>query len=222
MRDFDDAALALTYRGTAKLLGEVVEHDDAYTGLHTRGVVSMALKVGARLGLDESQIVRIESAALLHDVGKIEVPKRIVNKQGPLDEGEWEIIKTHTIKGQRMLHEIGGLMEEIGTIVRSCHERWDGRGYPDGLAGEQIPVESRVIFCCDAFNAMTTDRSYRKALGIQRALTEIRQNAGTQFDPDAAMALVEVIEEMRPAEFTEGTIPVSQLLVDEATPASRF
>ena len=181
--------LSETHRGTATLLGMLVEHDDAYTGLHTGEVLDLSVRVAEEMGLSEPQVMLIESAAQLHDVGKIAVPSEIINKAGPLNEEEWEIIKTHTLKGQEMLSTIGGLMHAVGVVVRSCHERYDGKGYPDGLAGEAIPLESRVIFCCDAFNAMTTDRSYRRAMSVEAALDEVQRNAGTQFDPQVAAAL---------------------------------
>jgi HD-GYP domain-containing protein (c-di-GMP phosphodiesterase class II) len=187
-----DSMLTLreAYRGTAHVLGDVVEHDDAYTGEHTRGVTQLALDVADQLGLDESAKRNVEFGAILHDVGKIAIPKRIINKRGPLDEREWALIKTHTIEAQRMLDRIGGLMSGIGAIVRSAHERYDGEGYPDGLAGDAIPIESRIIFACDAFNAITTDRPYRKARSEEAAIAELRKNAGTQFDPDVVEVLI--------------------------------
>ena len=122
------------------------------------------------------------------------IPKAIINKAGPLNDEEWAVIKTHTIEGQRILDEVGGLMCSIGTIVRSAHERWDGDGYPDGLAGEAIPIESRIIFCSDAFNAMTTDRSYRAARSQDAAIAELIENSGTQFDPAVVKALIQVVQ----------------------------
>ena len=107
------------------------------------------------------------------------------------------MIKTHTIEGQRMLDRIGGLMSRVGEIVRWSHERYDGHGYPDGLAGTEIPIESRIIFCCDAYNAMTTDRVYRPALSRSEALAELRENAGTQFDPRVVEALIHRLTSMR-------------------------
>jgi HD-GYP domain-containing protein (c-di-GMP phosphodiesterase class II) len=141
----------------------------------------------------------VEFGALLHDVGKIAIPNEIINKPGPLDDDEWLVIKTHTVEGQRMLDQVGGVMRAIGHIVRSSHERWDGGGYPDGLVGEAIPRESRIVACCDAFNAMTTDRSYRRAMGLEEALVELRINAGTQFDPEVVDAVVRVVERDRVA-----------------------
>lgn len=182
--------LSQAYRGTALLLGDVVEADDAYTGTHSRDVVELAVSVGPALGLDSEQMRRLEFGALLHDVGKIEVPKEIINKPGPLDPEEWAVMKQHTITGQTMLENVGGVLGEVGLVVRSSHERYDGGGYPDGLAGEAIPIESRIISCCDAFNAMTTDRAYRAALSLAEALGELDRHRGTQFDPAVVDALI--------------------------------
>jgi putative nucleotidyltransferase with HDIG domain len=175
--------LNTAYRGTALVLGDVVEADDSYTGEHCRGVVALALDVGKSLGLGAERLRNLEFGALLHDVGKIAVPKEIINKPGKLDPHEWKIIETHTIEGQKMLDRIGGFMRSVGLIVRSHHERWDGSGYPDGLAGEAIPLEARIISCCDAWNAMRTDRAYRKALPHDAAVAELLGGAGHQFDP---------------------------------------
>jgi putative nucleotidyltransferase with HDIG domain len=181
------------YRGTALVLGDVVEADDTYTGEHCKDVVRLALDVARELGLDEEELRTVEFGALLHDVGKIAVPKEIVNKPGKLDPDEWEIIKTHTVEGQRMLERVGGFMGKVGMIVRSHHERWDGGGYPDGLHGGDIPLAARVISCCDAFNAMTTNRPYRAAMPIEQALAELAAHAGAQFDPDVVDALTRTI-----------------------------
>ena len=149
------AELNAAYRGTALVLGDVVEADDGYTGEHCRDVVDLAVEVGRRLGLPADRMRNLEFGALLHDVGKVTVPKEIINKPGPLDEDEWRIIRRHTIEGQRMLDRVGGFMREVGVIVRAHHERWDGGGYPDGLAGTAIPLEARIIAACDSWNAMT-------------------------------------------------------------------
>ena len=198
-RERDDRLASLlelsdAYRGTARVLGEVVEHDDAYTGLHLRGVAELAVEVAADLNLDGKRLRLVEFGALLHDVGKIAIAKEIINKPGPLNGPEWQVIRTHTIEGQRMLANIGGFMRDVGEVVRSSHERFDGDGYPDGLAGEAIPLESRIVFCCDAYNAMTTDRPYRDALPTSAAIAEIRANSGTQFDPRVVDALLERVE----------------------------
>jgi HD-GYP domain-containing protein (c-di-GMP phosphodiesterase class II) len=178
------------YRGTAFLLGDVVEADDGYTGEHSKDVVDLTLAVGDVLGLSERDRRDAEFAALLHDVGKLRIPNEIINKSGPLTPEEWDVVKRHTVEGERLLHRVGGLLGEIGRIVRSCHERFDGSGYPDALAGEEIPLVARIVACCDAYNAMTTDRSYRKAMPRAEAVAELRRGSGTQFDPAVVEALI--------------------------------
>ena len=177
-----DQALALSqaYLGTALLLGDVVEADDSYTGLHSRDVVALVLAVSDRLGLSDDDRHKARLTALLHDVGKVEIPKQIINKPGPLTAAERALIETHTDVGQRMLEKVGGLLKDVGLLVRSCHEHWDGGGYPDRTAGEVIPLVSRIVCACDAFSAMTTDRSYRAgaaARGGGRRAAPLRRNA---------------------------------------------
>jgi HD-GYP domain-containing protein (c-di-GMP phosphodiesterase class II) len=189
--------LSAAYRGTAFLLGDVVEADDAYTGAHSRQVVRLTVGVCDHLGLDARSRHLAELTALLHDVGKITVPKAIINKAGPLTSEERAIVNTHTVEGERLLSQVGGLLTEVGRIVRSCHERYDGLGYPDGLAGDDIPIVARIIFGCDAFDAMTTTRSYRAAMSLADARAELERNRGTQFDPgvvDAILALARAAE----------------------------
>ena len=186
-------ALSTAYRGTATLLGYVVETDDQYTGAHSRDVVDLSRSTAAALGLPASQRRAVEFVAMLHDVGKIVVPKEILNKPGDLDAYEWQVIRTHTIQGERILKQVGGALARVARYVRSSHERYDGRGYPDGLAGEAIPIESRIVSVCDAFSAMTTDRPYRPAMPIDAALEELHDSAGTQFDPRVVSALEHVL-----------------------------
>jgi HD-GYP domain-containing protein (c-di-GMP phosphodiesterase class II) len=178
------------YRGTAFLLGDVVEADDEYTGIHSRDVVDLTLKVADELGLGARERRDAEFAALLHDVGKVRVPNAIINKPGPLTPEERAVMERHTVEGERLLLRVGGLLGEIGRVVRACHERWDGGGYPDGIAGERIPLLARFVSCCDAYNAMTSDRSYRAALPQETALAELRAGSGTQFDPRVVDALM--------------------------------
>ncbi|HTW11991.1 MAG TPA: HD-GYP domain-containing protein [Solirubrobacteraceae bacterium] len=181
------------YRGTAMVLGNVVEADDGYTGEHSRSVVALCLDVADRLGLSEEQKRNLEFGALLHDVGKIAIPKEIINKPGELSAEEWVIIKTHTLEGQKLLDTVGGFMRDVGVIVRAHHERWDGKGYPDGLAGEAIPLESRIVACCDTWNAMRTTRSYRTMLSFEAAEAEMERVAGSQLDPRIVAALLEAV-----------------------------
>ena len=190
-----DHALELSsaYRGTAMLLGDVIEADDEYTGNHSRQVVELVLSVARRLDLDAGQLRLAEFAALLHDVGKVKVPSEIINKAGPLDDEERALINTHTILGEEMLEQVGGLLADVGRSVRSCHERWDGNGYPDGLAGDEIPLVARIVCACDAWSAMTTDRSYRKARSAEDATAELRASSGSHFDPAVVDALLGVL-----------------------------
>jgi HD-GYP domain-containing protein (c-di-GMP phosphodiesterase class II) len=187
--------LSSAYRGTAFLLGDVVEADDAYTGEHSQQVVQLVLAVGQRLDLPPRDLRIAELTALLHDVGKIKIPSSIINKPGPLDPAEWAFIKTHTTEGERLLKRVGGLLAEVGSVVRSCHERWDGAGYPDGLSGEDIPLIARLVCCCDAYSAMTTDRPYRRALPLEQARAELVNNRGSQFDPAVTDALLAAVSE---------------------------
>ena len=182
------------YRGTVMLLVDVVEFDDNYTAEHSRSVVELARGVATEMDMNKYELQELEFAALLHDVGKIAIPKQILHKPAALSESEFEVMKTHTIEGQFMLDRIGGLLGRVGEVVRSCHERWDGKGYPDGLKGENIPLPARVVFVCDAYNAMTTTRPYRAALSHEEAIAELVSNAGTQFDPDVVAAMLRVVE----------------------------
>jgi HD-GYP domain-containing protein (c-di-GMP phosphodiesterase class II) len=189
------AALELhrAYRGTVMLLSDVIEFDDHYTAEHSRSVVDLVHAVADEMGIDAERRQELEFAALLHDIGKITIPKSLLNKPSALTAAEFEVMKSHTIEGQFMLDRVGGLLSRVGEIVRSCHERWDGSGYPDGLVATEIPLESRIVFACDAYNAMTTDRSYRPALTTDAALAELKSNAGKQFDPQVVQALLHVV-----------------------------
>ncbi|MEA2455964.1 MAG: hypothetical protein QOI45_2226, partial [Thermoleophilaceae bacterium] len=196
------AALELNraYRGTVMLLSDVLEFEDEYTAQHSRSVVDLVNAVADELGIAPDARQELEFAAMLHDIGKISIPKEILHKPSALTDQEFEIIKHHTIEGQFMLDRVGGLLGRVGEVVRSCHERWDGRGYPDGLAGEEIPIASRIVFACDAYNAMTTDRPYRGAMPREAAIAELQAHSGTQFDPRIVNALVKVVLQGEPAQ----------------------
>ncbi len=181
------------YRGTALVLGDVVEADDGYTGMHCKSVVALALGVGEALELGAERRRNLEFAALLHDIGKIAIPKEIINKPGQLDPAEWVLVRTHTLEGQKLLNRVGGFMRDVGVIIRSHHERWDGGGYPDGLDRDRIPLEARIIACCDSWNAMRTDRPYRHALSYEAAQAELEANAGLQFDPRIVQKLLAIV-----------------------------
>jgi diguanylate cyclase (GGDEF)-like protein len=172
----------------------VLETSNGYTAAHSRDVVSMAVEVAGELGLDAEDQQEVEFTALLHDIGKLAMPPGLVDKPGRLDPEEWALMRMHTIEGERLLVQVGGVLSRVGRSVRSSHERWDGAGYPDGLSGEQIPLAARVVACCDALDAMTSDRSYRSAMSIELAVAELRAGAGTQFDPHIAEHLAAVAE----------------------------
>jgi diguanylate cyclase (GGDEF)-like protein/putative nucleotidyltransferase with HDIG domain len=170
---------------------------DRYTGEHSASVVEMAKRVAANLGLDEVEVERVGHAALLHDIGKVGVPDRILHKTGPLAGEEWELMREHPVIGERILRAIPG-MGGVARIVRHEHEWFDGSGYPDGLVGERIPLGSRIILACDAYHAMTSDRSYRAAMTHEEAIAELVGCAGTQFDPRVVGALVGYLSQGEP------------------------
>jgi diguanylate cyclase (GGDEF)-like protein/putative nucleotidyltransferase with HDIG domain len=178
-----------TFMNTLAALSDALEHKDAYTAEHARQVELLAERVGERLGLGGDELRTVRYAALLHDIGKIGIPSEILNKPAMLTEEEFEQIKQHTVIGARMLERIP-FFEHVHPLVRSAHERWDGRGYPDGLAASEIPLGARIICACDAFHAMTSDRPYRSAMPVVDAIAELRRHSGRQFDPAVVDALV--------------------------------
>jgi diguanylate cyclase (GGDEF)-like protein/putative nucleotidyltransferase with HDIG domain len=173
----------------AQALASALSERDRYTGEHSVSVVDLTGRIGESLALDAGDVSRVRMAALLHDIGKVGVPDAILNKPGPLDHGEWEIMRQHPVIGERILRAIPG-MGSVARIVRHEHERWDGGGYPDGLTGPEIPVGARIILACDAYHAMTSNRPYRRAMAHKDAMAELSGNAGTQFDPNVVEVLV--------------------------------
>jgi putative nucleotidyltransferase with HDIG domain len=169
-------------RNPIRDLTAALDRRDGYTARHSQDVVATAREIGTALGLAQAALAELEVAALLHDIGKVWVPDEILSKRGPLTAEERAVISQHPIWGAAMLTRVPGL-EAAATIVRYHHERWDGTGYPHGLSGTRIPIASRIIAVCDAHNAMTSDRPYRKAMARERALSELRHGAGGQFDP---------------------------------------
>jgi len=186
--------LERTFLATVEALANALEAKDEYTHSHARWITDMSLRVGRELGLNPLALKRLELGALFHDIGKIGIPASILLKPGPLDASERDLIETHPELGERILSPIEQLAD-VRPIVRACHERWDGLGYPDCLHGEEIPIESRIIFACDAFHAMTTDRPYRDRLPVEEACRRLREAAGTQFDPAVVDAVLRVLSE---------------------------
>ncbi|UJA21274.1 diguanylate cyclase [Thermoleophilia bacterium SCSIO 60948] len=174
--------IGLTDESKQVLLQALVER---YPDLedHLDEVTDLAERVGVESGMDADEIDALRHAAELHDIGKVAIPDAILNKPGPLDEREWEFMRRHTLIGQRIVSAAAAL-RPAGEVVRSSHERWDGEGYPDRLAGEQIPLGARIVAVCDAYHAMTADRVYRRAMSHEDAMSELKRCAGTQFDPD--------------------------------------
>ncbi len=188
------AELEGAFTTTLAVLGDALESKDAYTAAHARDVAELTERVGERLALPDGEIRNVRYAALLHDIGKISVPSEILAKRGPLEDHEFDLMKRHTLTGAAMLERIP-FFESVHPLVRSAHERWDGHGYPDGLAGEEIPLGARIICACDAFHAMTSTRPYRPAMPLHEALAELERNAGTQFDPAVVDALLRALED---------------------------
>ncbi|HEX8157644.1 MAG TPA: HD-GYP domain-containing protein [Solirubrobacteraceae bacterium] len=219
--------LSAAYRGTANLLGEVLTADDEYTGVHSQDVVVFALAIADELRVDADERRLVEFGAMLHDIGKINTPPEILNKPGPLTDAEWKIMRQHTIVGQAMLDRVGGTLHEVGRVVRASHERFDGGGYPDGLASFEIPLAARIVAVADAYDAMTTHRPYRAPLSQDFALSELRDGEGSQFDPFVVYAAVAALPRLSPvgAGSTDphhaDRPPFTNALSPHAVPASR-
>ena len=173
-------------------LAAAVDIRDNYTAEHSEEVVDLACRVAKQLGVEGSGLSEVEMAARLHDVGKIGVPDAVLHKPGPLDPDEWHIIRQHPVWGSQMLARVPELAG-VAALIRYEHERWDGKGYPDGLSGEDIPLASRIVFVCDAYHAITSTRPYREAKPTEVALQELEAHAGSQFDPNAVQALARVV-----------------------------
>ena len=185
--------LERTFVSTVATLANALEANDEYTSSHARWISDMALLVGRELELDRDALKRLELGALFHDIGKIGIPSDILQKPGPLTDEEFEIVKAHPELGEKILAPIDRL-SDVRPIVRACHERWDGGGYPDGKAGDEIPIEARIVLVCDAFHAMVTDRPYRGRMPGAEAVERLLESAGTQFDPTVVKAFVRLFE----------------------------
>jgi putative two-component system response regulator len=176
-----------------KALSSAVDAKDPYTARHSMRVTRLSLLLAEGLGLSSDEKHVLELSAWMHDVGKIGVPDQILTKPSTLTPAEFEVVKIHPVKGGEIIGHIEGL-GQVADIIRHHHERMDGRGYPDGLRGEAIHLLARIIFIADCYEAMTSDRSYRRGPGRARALAELQRNAGTQFDPDMVKVFIEELE----------------------------
>ena len=180
-------------RHTRELLHRILRERDPELAEHQKGVADLARAVARELSLDSEDSDVVMRAAEFHDIGKIAIPDEILTKRGTLDDVEWGLIRTHTLTGERIL-SLSPAMVPVAKAVRFSHERWDGAGYPDGLAGESIPVAARIVFVCDAYDAMRSKRGYSAALTHEGALAELRRCAGTQFDPAVVEAFCRVAD----------------------------
>jgi HD-GYP domain-containing protein (c-di-GMP phosphodiesterase class II) len=180
-----------TEQSSNVLLAAQLEHDPEL-GDHVRGVAELAVELGRAFDLGPSEVETVRIAATLHDIGKLAIPEAILMKPGPLDDEEWAFIRTHTVIGERIVAAATSLAP-ASELIRSSHERWDGTGYPDGLRGGDIPLGSRIIAVCDAFDSMLTERPYSSSKSLPAVLEELRRNAGTQFDPEAVAAFCNLI-----------------------------
>ncbi|WP_075780490.1 MULTISPECIES: HD domain-containing phosphohydrolase [unclassified Marinitoga] len=182
------------HKNVVLTLVKALEYYDKYTKGHSERVAYYATEFAEYLKLDKDMIRKVYWSSLLHDIGKFFIPQTVLNKETRLTDEEYEIVKTHSTKSYELLKQ-SGYMDEYAIIAKYHHERWDGRGYPEGLKGEEIPFISRIISLADSFDAMTTDRPYKKALSFEESIKEIEKNAGTQFDPDLAMKFVAFLKE---------------------------
>jgi len=174
-------------------LVSTVEARDSYTYGHSRKVNNYAVALAEAIGLSPDDVSKVSSAALLHDIGKIGIPDKVLNKKGKLSREDWEAIKSHPRLGANIVGNVPNLVPCV-SIILYHHERWDGSGYPEGLKGEQIPIEARILAIADSFEAMTSARTYRPALSLEEVLRELRQGAGGQFDPKLVEVFIGIIE----------------------------
>ena len=190
-----NASHLMQYHDLIESIVAALDARDAYTASHSDRVADMVLVLAAALGLDEDETTRIHMAAHLHDIGKIAVPDSVLRKAGPLTRPEWEEMRRHPVTGYEILRKIDDF-KEIAILVRHHHERWDGRGYPDGLSGHDIPPGSRVIAVADSIDAMMSSRSYRPAMTSAACRREIEKNSGIMYDPRVAAAALEHWDEL--------------------------
>jgi len=182
------------FNDMVKIVMKALNEKDPYTQGHSIRVTEYALKIGEVLGLDKEKMKELELASVLHDIGKLGIPDKILKKPGRLTKEEFATMRQHSEKGEQMLAGIADL-ESYKKYVRSHHERYDGFGYPDGLKGDNIPLISRIIFVADTFDAMTSDRPYRKGLSIEVTIDELIKCSGTQFDPMVVGTFIRIIKE---------------------------
>jgi ribonuclease P protein subunit RPR2 len=189
------ASLQESYLATMKALAQVIEAKDRTTRGHLDRTQAYGLALAKRIDPSLVESPTLGYGFFLHDIGKVGVPEHILCKQGPLDGSEWDVMRRHPSVGAQIVAPIAFLGEAVGALIRHHHERFDGTGYPDRLRGEAIPLPARIFSVADSFDAMTSDRPYRGSIGIERALAEVRDGAGSQFDPEVVRVFVQMIDE---------------------------
>jgi len=199
------ASLQDAYLTTIQSLVLLLEHRDAYTSGHSLRVTAASVELGRRVGLSADEIEHLRVAATLHDIGKVGVPDAILNKPGRLTEEEWAIVKRHPVIGHDIIAPIS-FLENVRPVVKHHHERFDGKGYPDGLTNDELPMPVKIVIVTDAYDAMNSDRAYRKALAPAAIRQEIIRGSGTQFDPEVAAEFVSMLDNGALAEATKGTV----------------
>jgi HD-GYP domain-containing protein (c-di-GMP phosphodiesterase class II) len=201
------------FKATVEALCAALSARDGYTGEHSAETLELVSAVTEQLELSAADCDSIADVALLHDIGKIGIPNEVLHEPGKLNDQQWEIMKQHPVIGEGIVKRIPGL-EKVAKAIRHEHERWDGKGYPDGLRGDDIPMASRIVLVCDAFHAMTSDRPYRKAMSVDDARSELVRNAGTQFDPAVVGALLSWLD-ITPNGHEDSLEVMTSKLVDE-------
>lgn len=201
------------FKATVEALCAALSARDGYTGEHSAETLELVNCVTGQLALERDTVETISDVALLHDIGKIGIPNEILHSPGKLDESQWEVMKQHPVIGERIVSRIPGL-EEVARAIRHEHERWDGKGYPDGLKGSEIPLASRIVLVCDAFHAMTSDRPYRAAMPEEDARAELVRHAGTQFDPVIVGALLSSLDGAGGMGHADGDLSPERMLSD--------
>lgn len=181
-----------SFLDTITALAKLIEAKDKYTSGHSQRVTEYSLLIAKKLNLSKKEIEMIKFCGLIHDIGKIGINESILQKPSKLTNDEYANIKTHPIIGENVVKHINFLREGL-PIIRNHHERYDGKGYPDGLKGKEIPLLARIVAVADAFDAMTSERSYRKAFSLQEAIKELKENAGTQFDPQIVKIFIDAL-----------------------------